>query len=83
MSNFKQPDSKTLAALLKIASSKLGTTPEKLEAQLKDGTFEQALGNMKGREAASLKAALSDPNSAEKILSTPQAKALYEKLSRK
>ncbi|MBR6101501.1 MAG: hypothetical protein IKP95_03660 [Ruminococcus sp.] len=83
MSNFKQPDPRALAALLKLASAKLGTTPERLEAQLKDGTFGKALGNMPGREAASLKAALSDPKSAEKILSTPQAKALYEKLSKK
>lgn len=81
MSNFENPDPKTLGALLKIASAKLGTTPEKLEAQLKDGTFEKALGNMKGNDAAKLRAALSDPKSAQKILSTPQARALYRKLS--
>ena len=37
MSNFKQPDPKTLSALLKIASAKLGTTPEKLQSQLQSG----------------------------------------------
>lgn len=83
MNNFEKPDSRTLSALLKIASAKLGTTPETLEAQLKDGTFDKALANMKGAEAAKLKAALSDPRSAQRILSTPQAKALYKKLSGK
>ena len=83
MNNFEKPDSKTLSALLKIVSAKLGTTPETLEAQLKDGTFDKALANMKGGDAARLRAALSDPKSAQRILSTPQAKALYKKLSGK
>ena len=82
MSNFKQPDQKTLSALLKIASAKLGTTPEKLQSQLQSGQFEKALGGMKGKEASALRSALSDPKSAEKILSTPQARALYDKISK-
>ena len=83
MTNLEKPDPKALGALLKIASAKLGTTPEVLEAQLRDGTFDKALANMKGGDAAKLRAALSDPNTAKKILSTPQARALYRKLSGK
>lgn len=71
-----------LQALLGIASKKLGTTPEKLQQQLQDGTFEKALGNMPGNDAAKLKQALSNPKTAEKILSSPQAKAIYNKLQK-
>ncbi|MDE6150117.1 MAG: hypothetical protein K2F81_08520 [Ruminococcus sp.] len=69
-----------LQALMGIASKKLGTTPEVLQKQLQDGTFEKALGNMPGNDAAKLKQALSNPKTAEKILSSPQAKAIYKKL---
>lgn len=80
MSNLNQMNPQVLQALLGIASKKLGTTPEVLQKQLQDGTFEKALGNMPGSDAAKLKQALSDPKTAEKILSTPQAKAIYKKL---
>ncbi len=82
MSNLNQMNPQALQALLGIASKKLGTTPEKLQQQLQDGTFEKALGNMPGNDAAKLKQALSNPKTAEKILSSPQAKAIYNKLQK-
>lgn len=82
MSNFNQLNPQALNALLGMASKKLGTTPEQLQKQLQDGTFEQALKNMPSGEAAMLQQALSNPKTAEKILSSPQAKAIYEKLSK-
>lgn len=83
MSNFNQPNPKALQALLSVASKKLGTTPDVLQRQLQDGTFEKALSSMPGNDAAMLRQALSNPKTAEKILSTPQAKAIYDKLSGK
>lgn len=80
MSNLNQMNPQALQALMGIASKKLGTTPEVLQKQLQDGTFEKALGNMPGNDAAKLKQALSNPKTAEKILSSPQAKAIYKKL---
>ncbi len=80
MSNLNQMNPQALQALLGIASKKLGTTPEVLQKQLQDGTFEKALGNMPGNDAAKLKQALANPKTAEKILSSPQAKAIYKKL---
>lgn len=80
MSNLSQNNPKALQALLDIASKKLGTTPEVLQKQLQDGTFEKALSNMPGNDAARLKQALSNPKTAERILSTPQAKAIYKKI---
>lgn len=83
MSNLNQMNPQALQALLGIASKKLGTTPEKLQQQLQDGTFEKALGNMPGNDAAKSKAGfVKIPKTAEKILSSPQAKAIYNKLQK-
>lgn len=81
MSNQNQINPKALQGLLNMASKKLNTTPDVLQKQLQDGTFEKALGNIPNNEANMLKQALSDPKKAEKILSTPQAQALYRKLN--
>ncbi|MDO4945029.1 MAG: hypothetical protein Q4E74_07500 [Ruminococcus sp.] len=86
MSNFNNLNNinpQALQGLLSVASKKLGTTPEKLQKQLQDGTFEQALAGMPKNEAAMLTQALSNKATAEKILSTPQAQAIYKKLSGK
>lgn len=82
MSNLNNLNPQALNALLSVASKKLGATPEQLQKQLQNGTFDQALGNMPQNEAAMLQQALSNPKTAEKILSSPQAKAIYEKLSK-
>lgn len=81
MSNLNKMNPQALNALLSVASKKLGTTPETLQKQLQNGTFDQALGSMPSKEATMIKQALSNPKTAEKILSSPQAKAIYEKLS--
>ncbi len=82
MNNFGNMNPQALQALLGIASKKLGTTPQVLQRQLQDGTFEKALNGMPGNDAAKLKQALSNPKIAERILSTPQAKAIYDKLQK-
>lgn len=73
------PDSKK-QALLTAAAQKLGTSPDDLRRQLENGTFDKALGNMPKGDAAMLMKALSDKTTAEKILSSPQAQAIYKKL---
>lgn len=73
------PDSKK-QELLNAAAQKLGISPEELKKQLESGTFDKALCNMPRNDAAMLVKALSDQNTAEKILSSPQAKAIYQKL---
>lgn len=82
MNNANQINPKALNALLGMASKKLGTTPDKLQQQLQNGSFDQALAGMPPSKAAKLKQALSNPKTAEKILSTPQAKAIYDKLTK-
>lgn len=82
MSNSNQLNPKALQGLLNIAAKKLGTSPETLQKQLQDGTFDKALNSMPSNEAAMLKQALSNPKTAEKILSSPQAQAIYKKLNK-
>ena len=64
-----------------MASKKLGTSPEVLKAQLKNGQFDSATSNMTPQQSAAFKSAISDPKIAEKMMSTPQFQELYKKLS--
>lgn len=75
-------DPKKMAALLAIASKKLGTDPNTLKSQLESGSFEKALGNLPQGQQAKLKQALSDPKTAEKLLSTPQAQEIYKNIQK-
>lgn len=75
-------DSKKIEALLSVASKKLGTDPNTLKNQLENGSFDKALGNLPQSQQAKLMKALSDPKSAEKLLSTPQAQEIYKKLQK-
>ena len=76
--SFNSMDPKAMQALLAVASRKLGTTPDVLKGQL-----ERALQGMPQNEAMMLQKALSDPKTAEKILSSPQARAIFKKLQGK
>lgn len=82
-SNLSSMNPKAMQALLAVASKKLGTTPEVLQKQLESGVYDKALAGMPRNEAAMLKQALSNPKTAEKILSTPQARAIFQKLQGK
>ena len=75
-------DHKALSALLSLASKKLGTSPEVLKSQLESGSFDKALSNLPQNQQSRLKQALSDPKTAEKLLSTPQAQSIYRKLQK-
>ena len=80
--SFNSMDPKAMQALLAVASRKLGTTPDVLKGQLESGVYDRALG-MPQNEAMMLQKALSDPKTAEKILSSPQARAIFKKLQGK
>lgn len=83
MSKFKQPDQKMVDALMKAAAKSMGTTPEQLKAQIDNGSLQKSLSGMNSIQATQLSAALSDPKNAERIMNTPQAKALLNKLTKK
>ena len=76
-------DDKALKALIKMASQKLGTTPERLEQQINDGSLEKAINQMTGDNGRILQNAMKDPKAAEKYLNAPGAKSIYRRLGGK
>lgn len=74
-------DPKQLDQLIGIVSSKLGISPESLKNDLEKGKFDSAIKNMKPSEAATFNQMVNNPKMLEKFMTTPQAQALYKKLT--
>lgn len=74
-------DKNQLQGLLNTVSKKIGVSPEQLRKELEAGKFDSALSAMNQQEAAKLQQAVKNPQLIEKLMSTPQAKALYNKLT--
>ncbi len=77
----KNIDPNKLSGLLSVVSRKIGVPPEQLRRELQEGKFDSALSAMDQNDAAKFRQAVSNPQLVEKLMSTPQAKALYKKLS--
>ncbi len=75
-----QFDAQNLDGLLQVVSKKLGMPPEQLRRELESGKFDSALQNMNTADAQKFQQAIRNPQIVEKLMSAPQAKALYEKL---
>ncbi len=67
--------------LLGVVSEKLGISPEALRRDLEQGKFDAALNGMKPAEAAAFNKIVGNPQMLDKFMSTPQAQALYQKLT--
>lgn len=74
-------DPKKSQELLNVVSKKLGVPPETLRKQLEEGKFDAAFNNMGKKDADKLRQVMNNPKLVEKIISTPQAQALYKKLT--
>ena len=74
-------DPKKIVSLLNVVSKKIGVPSEKLKKELEEGKFDSALSAMSPNDAAKFQQAVNNPQIVEKMMSSPQAKALYEKLS--
>ncbi len=74
-------DPKQVDQLLGTAGKKLGIPPQQLRAELESGKYDAVLKNMNQKDSAMLQKVLKNPQLLEKMLSSPQAKALYQKLS--
>ena len=79
--NINNIDPKKLSGLIGAVSKKIGVPPEKLQKELEEGRFDSAVKAMNGHDAAKFQQAINNPKLVEKMMSTPQAKALYQKLS--
>lgn len=75
-------NSPQLQAMLKVVGEKLGMPPEVLRQQLESGKFDQAIAGMQPHDAAKFKQALANPQKLNQMLSSKQARALYEKLTK-
>ncbi len=68
-----------LNLLLKMAGKKLGTNPETLRKALESGNADYLLNQTKGSNDQ-LKQLISNPELANKLMESPQAKELLKKL---
>lgn len=79
--NNNNIDPAKLEGLLGAVSKKIGVPADKLRSDLEAGKFDSALSAMSGSDAAKFRQAVNNPKLVEKMMSTPQAKALYKKLT--
>ena len=76
-----RPDAESMSGLLNAVSRKLNISPDQLRRELEQGKFDNALKNMSPQDAEKFSAAIKQPKIIEQMMSTPQAQALYKKLS--
>lgn len=76
-------DPKQVDQLLDAAGKKLGIPPQQLKTELESGKYDKVLGSMGAKESEMLKKVLQDPKKMDQLIHSPQAKALYQKLSGK
>lgn len=67
--------------LLNVVSKKLNIPADELKKQLEAGKFDSALNNMNKNDAAKFNQIMKNPKMIEKLISTPQAQALYKKMT--
>ncbi|MDF2567382.1 MAG: hypothetical protein K0R90_838 [Oscillospiraceae bacterium] len=79
--NEKNINPKQLDELLKMASKKMGTSPEQLKSQLESGNLKDVLKNSNSKGSNKLNQVLSNPDIAEQLLKSPQARQLLKKLT--
>ena len=78
----KPKNTPQLQALLQTVSGKLGVPADTLRADLEAGKFDQAIAAMSPKDAAVFRQVLADPQRLHRLMSSRQAKALYEKLTK-
>ena len=81
--NINDFDSKKLNGLFGAVSKKIGIPQEQLKKEFEEGRFDSAISAMNKSDAAKFNKVVNDPKMIERLMSTPQAQALYKKLSGK
>lgn len=69
-----------LQALLKYASQRLGTTPEKLAKTVNNNGVESLASKLSPSDRTKFQEVVSDKSKMEKMLNSPQAQQLIEQL---
>ena len=81
--NKNNIDPEKVNGLLEAISQKIGVPAEKLRKELEAGKFDSAISAMNKNDAVKFQQAMNNPKLVEKMMSTPQAQAIYKKLSGK
>lgn len=79
--NQKQIDPKKADALINVLSKKLNVPASTLKQQFGEGRFDAAINAMGKSETQKFNTIVNNPGLMEKFISTPQAQALYKKLT--
>ncbi|HBH94384.1 MAG TPA: hypothetical protein DDX91_01430 [Ruminococcaceae bacterium] len=69
--------------MIGLVSQKLGIPEEKLKASLEKGSIDDMLSDMRGEDAAKLKAVMNSADSKEKLLNSPEAMQIMKKMGQK
>ena len=75
------PSPDQLELLLRQASKQLGVTPQQLKNAAQSGQLDSIISGMNAGDADKFRKVLSDPNAANRMLSSPQAQKLLQMLS--
>lgn len=67
--------------LLNVVSKKLNIPADELKKQLEAGKFDATLNKMSKSDSAKFNQIMKNPKMIEKLISTPQAQALYKKMT--
>lgn len=67
--------------LLKLLSSRMGVSPDKLQQSAQNNNLADLLKSMDKTQAEKLQQILNDKDKTNKLLNSPQAQALIKKLS--
>ncbi|MCQ2408804.1 MAG: hypothetical protein MJ065_09815 [Oscillospiraceae bacterium] len=78
----KPKDTAQLRQMLQVVSSKLGIPADTLRQELESGKFDQAIAGLGQQDAAKFRQILANPQKLNQVMSSKQAKALYERLSK-
>ncbi len=68
--------------LFNMTAGKLGSDSETLRREFQSGNYQRAMSSLSKSDAQKLQKALSNPELTAKVLSSPQARAIMEKLSK-
>ena len=75
------PTPDQLELLLRQASKQLGVMPQQLKNAAQSGQLDSIISGMNAGDADKFRKVLSDPNAANRMLSSPQAQKLLQMLS--
>ena len=75
------PTPDQLELLLRQASKQPGVTPQQLKNAAQSGQLDSIISGMNAGDADKFRKVLSDPNAANRMLSSPQAQKLLQMLS--